>query len=260
MRLKSISIKKLLIFFLFSFVAFISFQDNTLYYISKCFISVFCSVAFETLAIYFRQKKIQLTESSFVTGFIIGFVLSSDAIWWVFALASILAIFSKYVLQHKNKHIFNPAAFGIFATILITRSDSQWLGAFDWAIIVPCGLYFAFKIKKLLLVFAFFIFYVFFSCLESGFSLSDITNTVLYANYFFILIMLTEPKTTPYKNGQKIVVAGFISTMSYILGLTKMPYDPILPALLFGNLFFFMLNSNKKTFGKSDNTAAHYGI
>ena len=39
--------------------------------------------------------------------------------WYVSLLAAFLTVASKYVLRFDKKHIFNPSAFGIVATILL---------------------------------------------------------------------------------------------------------------------------------------------
>ncbi|MBU1996725.1 MAG: hypothetical protein KKF78_06190, partial [Candidatus Omnitrophica bacterium] len=137
-------------------------------------------------------------------------------------------------------------AAGIFSTILITNGYTQWKGAYDLAIIIPFGLYFAFKIKKLLLVFIYFIISLLFYSVETNFDQASAIDLILYANYFFMLIMLTEPKTTPYKKKLTVIVSAVIAISSFLLYLMNFPYDAILPALLIGNLVFWILNHLKK--------------
>ncbi|WP_431211269.1 hypothetical protein ACQ86N_36055 [Puia sp. P3] len=45
-------------------------------------------------------------------------------------IAAFLTVVSKYLLRFKGKHIFNPSAFGIAATILIT--GDAWLSPGQW--------------------------------------------------------------------------------------------------------------------------------
>src|SRR5262252_2133897 len=45
--------------------------------------------------------------------------------WYISLLAAFLTVGSKYIFRFKHKHIFNPSAFGIIATILLTQD--AWL-------------------------------------------------------------------------------------------------------------------------------------
>jgi dipeptide/tripeptide permease len=50
--------------------------------------------------------------------------------WYVSLLAAFLTVASKYVLRFNQKHIFNPSAFGIVATLLLTKD--AWLSPGQW--------------------------------------------------------------------------------------------------------------------------------
>ena len=45
-------------------------------------------------------------------------------------LAAFLTVVSKYILRFNQKHIFNPSAFGIVATLLLTKD--AWLSPGQW--------------------------------------------------------------------------------------------------------------------------------
>ena len=77
--------------------------------------------------------------SAYITGISVGILVRSPA-YWPYALCSLLAITSKYVLRVKGRHIWNPSNFGICA-MLFLASDSvatlsiQW-GNNLWAMLV----------------------------------------------------------------------------------------------------------------------------
>src|SRR6478736_6990776 len=50
--------------------------------------------------------------------------------WTTYLLAAFLTVSSKYFFRIKGKHIFNPSAFGLVATILIT--GDAWLSPGQW--------------------------------------------------------------------------------------------------------------------------------
>jgi len=108
------SVKTRLILFLACFALFLSFRNKDTLFLIATAIAVVSSLCAESIILYFKNKVFELTESSIITGLIIGFVFSSDEVWWKIALACVLAILSKYLIRSQKKHIFNPAAFGIF--------------------------------------------------------------------------------------------------------------------------------------------------
>src|SRR5262245_52390295 len=50
--------------------------------------------------------------------------------WYVSLLAAFLTVVSKYLIRFNKRHIFNPSAFGIVATILLTKD--AWLSPGQW--------------------------------------------------------------------------------------------------------------------------------
>src|SRR6266851_5293915 len=50
--------------------------------------------------------------SAYITGISMGILIRSIA-WWPYALGSMIAITSKYVLRVKGRHLWNPSNFAI---------------------------------------------------------------------------------------------------------------------------------------------------
>src|ERR1700748_751616 len=77
--------------------------------------------------------------SAYITGISVGILLRSPA-FWPYALCSLLAISSKYVLRVKGRHIWNPSNFGIcvmlfLASQAVASLSIQW-GNNLWAMLV----------------------------------------------------------------------------------------------------------------------------
>ncbi|MBI5143506.1 MAG: hypothetical protein HZA30_00360 [Candidatus Omnitrophica bacterium] len=64
-------------------------------------------------------KEKPFPKSAIITGFILSGVLDYNQPLFILAILSILAIASKYILKFKNKHIFNPANFGLFIAVIL---------------------------------------------------------------------------------------------------------------------------------------------
>src|SRR4030095_10072897 len=50
--------------------------------------------------------------------------------WYISLLATFLTVASKYIFKWNHKHVFNPSAFGIVTTLLLTKDT--WLSPGQW--------------------------------------------------------------------------------------------------------------------------------
>ena len=236
------SLKTQLILFLTCLAVFLFLKNkDTLFLVAVC-IAVISAVAAESLILYFKTKAFQITESSIITGLIIGFVLSSDEAWWKFVLASSLAIISKYLVCFQKKHIFNPAALGIFLTLIIFNDSSQWAGTFYWYILLPFGLYFAYKFRKLEIIFSYAVISLVLFEIQAVFQRVSLAHVFGYFSYFYIFIMVIEPKTTPVKQTGKILFGACVAGLIFILTNLVAKFDVELFSLLIMNITVPLLN------------------
>lgn len=203
--MKMQSIKTQLSIFLGIFAAYLSFVQNDIRFLIAVLVALLSSVASDSIFNYIKGKRLVLTESSVVTGLIIGYVLSSDTVLWIIALASVFAIASKHIVRFRKSHIFNPAGLGVFLTVLFFGAYTQWKAAYLWYIMIPAGLYFAYRIKKFDLLVGYFIASLFLYIPQSFLHQTSLLNIFGYFNYFFILIMMIEPRTSPDSRFAKII-------------------------------------------------------
>jgi len=235
-------IKTQLILYLFCFAIFLSAKDKDIAFIGAALIAVIISAAFETIILYFKTKIFRITESSVITGLIVGFVLSSDNALWKFAAASALAIISKSLVRFKKRHIFNPAGFGIFLTLILFGASAQWRGTYIWYIVVPFGLYFVSKIRKIEIIIG----YAIASFVLFGIqAISDkvaFWNIFGYFSYFYIFVMVIEPLTTPVRPIGKFLFGALTASLIFILTEAGVKFDAELFSLLVLNMAVPMLN------------------
>ena len=244
--LKIKSIKTQLIIYLICFAIFLSFKNKDTLFLTTIIVALFSALLVESTILYFRTKVFQVTESSIITGLIVGHVLSSDLSWWLVILTSSIAISSKYLIRIKNKQIFNPAAFGIFLITFFFGATTGWSGTYLWYILVPFGIYFAYKIKKTEVVVGYAIVSLLLFGIQAFFQKISLWNIFGYFSYFYIFVMVIEPKTTPvnligkYFFGIGVGIAIFISTQ---IGLR---FDVELVSLLVMNAMVPLLNKLPK--------------
>ena len=145
--------------------------------------------------------------------------------WSVALLAAALTVGSKYLIRYKGKHIFNPSAFGIVATILLT--GKAWLAAGQWGSgtvlafgVLLLGTLVVTRVQKLhtslafLLTFAggLFIWQIGFL----GWPLDYFMHSLLTGNLLiFSFFMISDPRTSPAHKGARIAWASAIGLVAF---------------------------------------------
>jgi Na+-transporting NADH:ubiquinone oxidoreductase subunit NqrB len=122
------------------------------------------------------------------------------------SLAGVLTIASKFVLKHHEKHIFNPANFGIVAMMLLTTqvwvSPAQWGSRLYFAFLISCaGGIVIYRAARSDVSYAFLISYAAI-LFGRAFWLGDpwaipLKQLQSGALLLFTFYMISDPKTTP---------------------------------------------------------------
>lgn len=245
------SIKLQLILYLICLAVFLAVKDKDPSFLFTALAAVISAVAAEALILYFKTKKFQISESAGITGLIIGYVLSSDELWWKFVLAASLAILSKYLIRFQKKHIFNPAAFGLFLTIVFFGGNTQWRGTYLWYILAPFGVYFAYKIKKTEVVIGYALVAFILFAAQAFLQRVSLWNIFLYFSYFYIFVMVIEPKTTPLNSAAKYLFGMGLAGLIFVLTEAGVRFDAEIFGLLVMNAAGALL-LNKLSLKKGD--------
>jgi ferredoxin-NADP reductase len=180
-----------------------------------------------------------LSPAHDVTGFLIIFI------------AGAIAMLSKYVLVINRWHIFNPAAFGAFATgLLFHRYASWWVGT---TLITPIvfvgGMLILRKMKRFIMAIVFevvalaviaFDTYLSQSSAQIGHNLW--TALIATPLLFFAYIMLTEPFTSPRHMPSYLPYATIVG---FLYAYNKFGLSPE-QALLLGNIFTYIIEPNSR--------------
>ncbi len=252
---------KLVIYGLFSLVVY-TFLLSLLGYIYYGIwplllsLSVILIVSFGLNKIFAILLKVPLNpESVYITAFILFFILfpsteTEDIL--ITVLATTIAIGSKFLIAPNKRHIFNPAAFGVFAIGIFGFGNSFWwvgsMAMFPATLII--GLLIVRKIRKVELFLAFICTSITMLLLMhlSGLRVSeDIVDSLVQMFtsgplIFLGSIMLTEPLTMPPRKRFQIayaVLVGILSNISFSFGPIFL--TPEL-ALLLGNIFSYLVS------------------
>lgn len=183
-------------------------------------------------------------ESVYISALILSLIISpahTPKEWVLLAAAAVLAMASKYVIALHKKHIFNPAAAGIFLTSLLFGSFADWwVGTFAMLPLVTVGgLLILRKLGRLGLFVSFIVGAALMLLLRNDIKSFYVFNTPWL---FFASVMLTEPLTTPPQKKWQLIYGGLVGMLFYS------PIGAIIPemALLGGNIWSYLVNPKYK--------------
>src|SRR4030095_6934800 len=162
--------------------------------------------------------------------------------WYISLLAAFLTVVSKYVFRFDRKHIFNPSAFGIIATIFITHD--AWLSPAQWgsnAVIffaaTILGIIVVTRVQKLDVSLAFLFTFIGLLYWRQAYVLgwpmdyfihSVSTGSLLLFTFF----MISDPRTSPNHPVARIIWAVLIAFVSFYLAAFKWKYNTIIWVLV----------------------------
>lgn len=194
------------------------------------------SIALDTLITLIKTKRLILPSSAFITGMIIAMVLSPNVNWRIPVVAAFIAILQKHIIRYPaSKPVFNPAAIGLLAVIVLFHAHVSWWGQSVWWLVIAFGLFISYKTKKLIIPIVFILANAIIFTL--AFYLKDKVwlNPFLYVNFFFVFIMLIEPKTSPYASKSQYVYGILAAIFSFLFFLFLPRYDYSILALVTTN-------------------------
>lgn len=147
--------------------------------------------------------------------------------WYISLLATLLTVASKYVFRYRHKHIFNPSAFGIIATIALT--NAAWLSPGQWgsnAVIfffgITLGVIVVTRVQKLDVSLAFLLTFVgllyWRQAIVLGWPLDHFVHSISTGSLLlFTFFMISDPRTAPDHPAARIIWAVIIAAVSFYL-------------------------------------------
>jgi len=162
--------------------------------------------------------------------------------WYVSLLAAFLTVISKYVFRFNRKHIFNPSAFGIVATILITKD--AWLSPGQWGsnaviffFVVTLGTIVVTRVQKLDVSLAFLLTFIgllyWRQVYVLGWPMDHFIHSVSTGSLLlFTFFMISDPRTSPNHPIARVIWAILIAAVSFYLAAFKWKYNTVIWVLV----------------------------
>lgn len=196
------------------------------------------------VADFVLSRAIFLPSAALVSGLIITLLVSPQNPLYITAFAAFIAILGKHLgRKFFNTNVFNPAAAGLFVTSIIFSNTVSWWGV-SWGYIpliltvVLVGYLVLFRMRRYLIPLSFLAtYFLILKLLTFTLQLSTFFDPTLI---FFALVMLPEPMTSPNDHKRQIFYGIFVAILVFVVGnfVGQLPFDPLITALLLGNLVF----------------------
>jgi glycine betaine catabolism B len=219
-------------------------------------ISILLIVCYVSNKAFERLFNVQTNvESLYITALILALIITpvkslSELPFLI--IAGVLAMASKYILNIKGKHVFNPASIALVITAFTIHGFASWwvgtLVMFPWALV---GILIVRKLRHYDLVFYFFITAIFSTFtlyfLRGQFNVIQILKNTFFDTplLFFSFVMLTEPLTTPPTKFLQALYGAFVGILIVPIHFGAIYTTPEI-ALSIGNIFSYIVSPKEK--------------
>ena len=180
------------------------------------------STATELVLSRWLRGRVANVQSAYITGISLALLIKPPAhLLWPFALGGFLAIASKYVLQFRGRHLWNPSNFAISLLVVVAPASvavlsQQWGNDLATNAVIWCfGLLIASRVRMLHVTLAYVACFVALAGMRSmitgGPLLAEIAPLTGPMYQLFVFFMITDPKATVGSVRGRVVVAAAVA-------------------------------------------------
>jgi Na+-translocating ferredoxin:NAD+ oxidoreductase RnfD subunit len=191
-------------------------------------VALLTCVVTEALLSWFVRGRIVNLQSAYISGLSLTLLIKPQGgALWPFVLGGFLAIGSKYVLQYRNHHLWNPTNFAITALLLAAPSrisvlSHQWGNDLVTNLVIWCfGLAITARVRVLHITLTYVASFLVLNGVRSalmGQALSPEIAPITGPMYqLFIFFMITDPRTVVRARRWQVVVAVIIAVVETLL-------------------------------------------
>ena len=181
----------------------------------------------EALLSWFMRGRVVNLQSAYISGISLTLLLKPQGgvLWW-FALGGFIAIASKYVLQYRDNHVWNPTNFAITALVLaapnhISVLSHQWGNDLTTNLVIwTFGLIIVTRVRVVHITLSYVAAFLVLNSLRAVLLhqpvLPEIAPITGPMYQLFVFFMITDPRTIVRDRRKQVVVAiviAFVETL-----------------------------------------------
>jgi Na+-translocating ferredoxin:NAD+ oxidoreductase RnfD subunit len=191
-------------------------------------VALLTCTATEALLSWFVRGKVVNLQSAYISGLSLTLLIKPQAgALWPFVLGGFLAIASKYVLQYRNNHLWNPTNFAIVTLLLTTPSrisvlSHQWGNDVATNLVIwAFGLVIVARVKVLHITLAYVASFLILNAARATVLgqpvLPEIAPITGPMYQLFVFFMITDPRTVVRDRRWQIAVAVIIALVETVI-------------------------------------------
>jgi Na+-transporting NADH:ubiquinone oxidoreductase subunit NqrB len=181
-------------------------------------------MATEALLSWFMRGRVVNLQSAYISGISLTLLVKPQGgALWPFALGAFLAISSKYVLQYRNNHLWNPTNFAITALLLAAPSrisvlSHQWGNDVATNLVIwTFGLVIAARVRVIHITLTYVASFLVLNSLRAVLLhqpiLPEIAPITGPMYQLFVFFMITDPRTIVRERRWQMAVAMLIAVV-----------------------------------------------
>jgi Na+-transporting NADH:ubiquinone oxidoreductase subunit NqrB len=185
-------------------------------------VALLACVTTEALLSWFARGKVVNLQSAYISGLSLTLLLKPQGgVLWAFVLGGFLAISSKYVLQYRGNHLWNPTNFAITALLLAAPSrisvlSHQWGNDVATNLVIwAFGLAIAARVRVVHITLTYVASFLVLNSLRALLMhqpvLPEIAPITGPMYQLFVFFMITDPRTIVRGRRWQMMVAGIIA-------------------------------------------------
>ena len=195
-------------------------------------------VGAELVLSLFVRGRIANLQSAYISGISLSLLTKPQGgFLWPFALGGVLAISSKYALQYRNNHLWNPTNLAI-SLLLLAAPDRVSVLSHQWGndlatnlVIWAFGLVIVSRVRVLHITLTYVTSFLLLGALRSALFgqalLPEIAPITGPMYQLFIFFMVTDPRTTVSSRRGRMLVVVLVALVEAILRLASDLHVPI---------------------------------
>lgn len=206
-------------------------------------VAIGCALAADLLVGRWLLGERRALASAYISGISIGILVRSPVLW-PYAIGALLSVLSKYVLQLRGRHLWNPSNFGtcvllFLAPWAVAPLSVQW-GNDLWPLLViwAIGIVAVWRAGRahitLTYLAAFLVFALMRSLITGQTFLAEVAPLTGPMYQLFALFMITDPRTTVASRRWSIVVVCVVAGVETALRLAEVVYAPFYALFVVG--------------------------
>lgn len=191
-------------------------------------VALLTCLATEALLSWFVRGRVVNLQSAYISGLSLTLLIKPQGgVLWPFVLGGFLAIGSKYVLQYRNNHLWNPTNFAITTLLLaapnrISVLSHQWGNDLPTNLVIWCfGLAITARVRVLHITLAYVGSFLALNVLRSAVVgqplLPEVAPITGPMYQLFIFFMITDPRTVVRSRGWQALVAVIIAVVETLI-------------------------------------------